>query len=66
MDTKSKNNHKLAVLIILLVILLPSVGMVRLYPFLDRESSAYKENFYTDSQFLRQIIYGPIRSSILI
>ena len=58
MDTKSKNNHKLAVLIILLVILLPSVGMVRLYPFLDRESSAYKENFYTDSQFLRQIIYG--------
>lgn len=58
MDTKSKNNHKLAVLIIILVILLPSIGMVRLYPFLDRESSAYKETFYTDSQFLRQIIYG--------
>lgn len=65
MDTKSKNNHKLGILLIILTILLPAVVTVALYPVFDsradlkvrlqEDNIAEEQDAYVSSELINEI-----------
>lgn len=58
MDIKSKNRHRISILLAVLVVLAAAAVMVGLYPFFENESTRYEEPVYEDDSFLRNLIYG--------
>ena len=56
MDTKSRNYHKLAVAIILLVILLPSLAMMFIRPHYITKQNEKSEIEYADTDFLSLLV----------
>ena len=56
MDTKSKNNHKLAVLIIALVILLPSLAMMFIRPHYISRQKEEGQISYSNTDLMEQLV----------
>ena len=56
MDTKSKNNHKLAVLIIALVILLPSLAMMFIRPHYISRQKEDGQISYSNTDLMDQLV----------
>ncbi|MGI6094845.1 MAG: sensor histidine kinase [Lachnospiraceae bacterium] len=58
MDTKLKNRHSIAVILMILVVLLPSIGMIWMYPFFEGQVIESNNDREMDEEFLYGITRG--------
>lgn len=58
MDTRLKNRRSITILIMILSILLPSLGMIGLYPFFDQQVREENEDLQIDEEFLYNMARG--------
>ncbi|MDO4303269.1 MAG: HAMP domain-containing sensor histidine kinase [Bacillota bacterium] len=58
MDTKSKNNHNLSLLIAVILVLCASVGFSALYPMFGKRAAEYAGNVLSSESFLTELYWG--------
>lgn len=58
MDTKSKNNNKLSLLITVILVLAASIGFSALYPMFGKRAAEYAGNVLSSESFLTELYWG--------
>lgn len=58
MDTKSKNNNKISILIAVILVFISAIGFIAWYPFFAKRAAEYGRDVLSSERFLTELYWG--------